>query len=101
MHWTYASAASAYANRQQSFPPRRPIMRYARHVAMLLGAAGIAMVAMSGDRTYSQGNGPNAYPNPYQLQENWAKLPPGRTRGSSIGVDIDPAAGTALRTLER
>ena len=67
-------------------------MRYARHVAMLLGAAGIAMIAMSGDRTYSQGNGPNAYPNPYQLQENWAKLPPGRTWGSSIGVEIDPGS---------
>ena len=76
-------------------------MRYARHVAMLLGAAGIAMVAMSGDRTYSQGNGPNAYPNPYQLQENWAKLPPGRTWGSSIGVEIDPADGKSLWTFDR
>src|SRR3989440_3024537 len=101
MHWPYASAASAYANRQQSFPPRRVIMRYARHVAMLLGAAGIAMVAMSSDRTYSQGNGPNAYPNPYQLQENWAKLPPGRTWGSSIGVEIDPADGKSLWTFDR
>jgi 6-bladed beta-propeller protein len=76
-------------------------MRYARHVAMLLGAAGIAMVAMSSERTYSQGNDPNAYSNPYQLQENWAKLPPGRKWGSTIGIEIDPADGKSIWTFDR
>jgi len=76
-------------------------MRTARYVAYLLGAAGIALVALSGERTYSQGNDPNAYPNPYQLQENWAKLPPGRKWGSSIGVEIDPADGKSLWTFDR
>src|SRR6266850_3519478 len=75
-------------------------MRYARHVAMLLGAAGIAMVAMSSERTYSQGNDPNAYSNPYQLQENWAKLPAGRKWGSTIGIEIDPD-GKSLWTFDR
>ena len=76
-------------------------MRYARHVAMLLGAGGIAMVAMSSERTYSQGNDPNAYSNPYQLQENWAKLPPGRKWGSTIGIEIDPADGKSIWTFDR
>jgi hypothetical protein len=76
-------------------------MKYLRHVAMLLGAAGIAMVAMSTERTYSQGNNSNAYPNPYQVQENWAKLPPGRKWGSTIGIEIDPADGKSIWTFDR
>ena len=68
-------------------------MKYLRHVAMLLGAAGIAMVAMSTERTYSQGNNPNAYPNPYQVQENWAKLPRGASGDRpSVSRSIQPTA---------
>jgi DNA-binding beta-propeller fold protein YncE len=32
----------------------------------------------------------NSAPNPYRLDEGWAKLPPGREWGAAIGVDIDP-----------
>lgn len=32
---------------------------------------------------------PNSQPNPYQTIENWAKLPAGRTWGSTSAVDID------------
>src|SRR2546422_5781495 len=69
---------------------RRTDMTTTRHIAFLLGATGIALFALSGEQTYSQGNDPNAYPNPYKMQENWAKLPAGRKWGSTIGVDIDP-----------
>jgi hypothetical protein len=58
------------------------------------------LIAQSGEQTYSQVNDPNAYPNPYQLQENWAKLPPGRTWGSTIGIEIDPD-GKSLWTFDR
>jgi len=64
-------------------------MKHARTVAMMLGVAGVALVAMSGERTYSQGNGPNGAPNPYTLDDSWAKLPAGRKMGSAIGVEAD------------
>jgi sugar lactone lactonase YvrE len=32
----------------------------------------------------------NTLPNPYVAVENWAKMPPGRTWGSTSAVDIDP-----------
>lgn len=32
---------------------------------------------------------PNAAPNPYHVDEGWAKLPQGRKWGAAIGVDID------------
>jgi len=34
-------------------------------------------------------NEPNAQPNPYRTVSDWAKLPEGRTWGSTAGVDVD------------
>jgi len=31
----------------------------------------------------------NAFPNPYRVVDDWAKLPAGRTWGQAIGIDID------------
>src|SRR5262245_13509743 len=42
----------------------------------------------------------NALPNPYRSIENWAKLPEGRTWGSTGAVDIDPD-GTSVWVAER
>jgi DNA-binding beta-propeller fold protein YncE len=42
----------------------------------------------------------NDLPNPYVSVENWAKLPPGRTWGSTSGVDIDPD-GKSVWVAER
>ncbi len=75
-------------------------MNTASRVTLMLGAGIFALVALSGERTYAQAGDPNAYPNPYQLQENWAKLPPGRTWGSTIGIEIDPD-GKSLWTFDR
>ena len=75
-------------------------MKIASRVTLRLGAGIFALIALSGERTYAQGNNPNAYPNPYQLQENWAKLPAGRTWGSTIGIEIDPD-GKSLWTFDR
>ena len=75
-------------------------MRTASCITLLLGVGMTALVALSGERIFAQANDPNAYPNPYQLQENWAKLPPGRTWGSTIGIEIDPD-GKSLWTFDR
>ena len=64
-------------------------MKHAKTVALMLGVAGLALVAMSGDRSYSQADNPNGAPNPYRLEENWAQLPAGRKMGSAIGVEVD------------
>jgi DNA-binding beta-propeller fold protein YncE len=42
----------------------------------------------------------NALPNPYRSIENWAKMPDGRSWGSTAGVDIDPD-GTSVWVAER
>ena len=75
-------------------------MKTGIRVTLRLGAGIFALIALSAEPTYAQGNNPNAYPNPYQLQENWAKLPPGRTWGSTIGIEIDPD-GKSLWTFDR
>jgi sugar lactone lactonase YvrE len=56
----------------------------------LLAAVVTAAIAMSGDSGYAQTSAdPNAAPNPYRLDDGWAKLPEGRKWGAAIGVDID------------
>ena len=46
---------------------------------ILLAAAVVAVAS----------NEPNAQPNPYRTISDWAKLPEGRTWGSTAGVDVD------------
>ena len=75
-------------------------MKTASRVTLMLGVAMFALMALSGERTYAQATDPNAYPNPYQMQENFAKLPPGRKWGSTIGIEIDPD-GKSLWTFDR
>jgi DNA-binding beta-propeller fold protein YncE len=56
----------------------------------LLAVIVMAAIATSRDSGYAQtGADPNAAPNPYRLDEGWAKLPEGRKWGAAIGVDID------------
>jgi len=76
-------------------------MKTGRRVTVLLGTGIFALlVAVSGELTFAQTENPNAYPNPYRLEENWAKLPPGRTWGSTIGIEID-TDGKSLWTFDR
>ncbi|HEY5619005.1 MAG TPA: peptidyl-alpha-hydroxyglycine alpha-amidating lyase family protein [Vicinamibacterales bacterium] len=59
--------------------------RSMRCVLVILAAA----FAVSQDRGLAQGGAdPNAAPNPYRVDEGWAKLPQGRKWGAAIGVDI-------------
>lgn len=58
-----------------------------------LAAAAVAAVAVGTATTRAQGqpapNARNDYPNPYSTVEGWAKMPEGRTWGSTSSVDID------------
>ena len=57
----------------------------------LLLAIAVAIVVPAGT-VYTQATaaqGPNDYPNPYQTIEGWAKMPEGRTWGSTSAVEID------------
>src|SRR5438105_13140598 len=50
----------------------------------------VGAIAMLGAISFAPGaNDPNAAPNPYHVDEGWAKLPQGRKWGAAIGVDID------------
>jgi DNA-binding beta-propeller fold protein YncE len=65
--------------------------------ALALAVVAAVLVAQA----YAQTNAPtNSAPNPYRSVENWAKMPEGRTWGSTSGVDIDPD-GTSVWVAER
>jgi len=68
----------------------RPVLRIGMLVAVAI--VGIAH-AQTGAPT-------NALPNPYRAVENWAKMPEGRTWGSTSGVGVDPD-GTSIWVAER
>jgi DNA-binding beta-propeller fold protein YncE len=65
-------------------------MWHAKQLKYALGVIVVATTTMSQERGLAQGGpGPNAAPNPYSVDEGWAKLPQGRKWGAAIGVDID------------
>jgi sugar lactone lactonase YvrE len=65
-------------------------MRNASRIRYALGITVVAALSMLPERGLSQhGADPNSAPNPYHVDEGWAKLPPGRKWGAAIGVDID------------
>jgi DNA-binding beta-propeller fold protein YncE len=67
------------------------------------GAAAVlvAVLVAAATEAYSQVSAPtNSAPNPYHAVENWAKMPEGRTWGSTSGVAIDPD-GTSVWVAER
>jgi DNA-binding beta-propeller fold protein YncE len=73
------------------------------HRGSLRAALAIGIVAALGVGSLSlaQTMAPtNSAPNPYRSIDNWAKLPDGRTWGSTAGVDIDPD-GTSVWVAER
>jgi DNA-binding beta-propeller fold protein YncE len=70
------------------------------HVRVIL-ELGIAFVLGTGDLSFAQsGAAKNSAPNPYRSIDDWAKMPEGRTWGSTSGVDIDPD-GTSVWVAER
>jgi hypothetical protein len=65
-------------------------MSQASRVGLTLGAIATAMVITSGHVFTQAADQPtNDLPNPYQTIEGWAKLPAGRTWGSTSAVEVD------------
>ena len=64
-------------------------MRHTRGMRYALGVAMIAAIAMQGEGSFAQTADPNAAPNPYRVEEGWAKLPQGRKWGAAVGVEPD------------
>jgi len=60
-----------------------------KRASLFLAGAVVALVAITGERAYTQADGPNAAPNPYRVDEGWAKPPFGRGFGSTIGLNVD------------
>jgi DNA-binding beta-propeller fold protein YncE len=56
----------------------------------VLGIAAVALLALAANRTGAQTANPNAAPNPYRLDDGWAKLPLGRGWGMAISIGINP-----------
>jgi DNA-binding beta-propeller fold protein YncE len=84
-------------------------MRFPHRVEYLLGLAFLASLATAALRSQAQPISPataqptapvNSAPNPYRSVENWARMPEGRTWGSSAGVYVDPT-GTSVWVAER
>src|SRR2546430_1238762 len=78
-------------------------------IPYLLGLACLALAATAAPRSEAQTINQavahpaaplNALPNPYRSIESWARMPEGRTWGSSAGVYVDPA-GTGVWVAER
>ena len=65
-------------------------MWHPRTMTYAIGVTIVAAVTTAAPRGQAQaGVDPNAAPNPYRVDEGWAKLPQGRMWGAVSGVDID------------
>jgi hypothetical protein len=71
-------------------------MSYAFRATVMIAAAASALSGMASERLYAQGTDPNAAPNPYKMQENWAQLPEGRKFGAAIKVQVDHSDGKSI-----
>ena len=76
-------------------------MKYAIGLALWAGVAAGALIIALENRGYTQGIDPNAAPNPYSLQENWAQLPADRKFGGVIKVQVDHSDGKSIWVFDR
>src|SRR5580704_18744696 len=77
-------------------------MQYVQQAGGALIAAVAATFALSATPTFPQGiPEPNAAPNPYRLDEGWAKLPPGRNWGATFGASVDRSDGRSMWAFDR
>jgi sugar lactone lactonase YvrE len=76
-------------------------MKNAFRLTLMVGVAAVALVAISQQRGYTQANDPNAAPNPYKLESDWAKLPALRKWGAAIKVQVDHSDGKSMWVFDR
>lgn len=75
-------------------------MSYVVRARSLVGIGLLVVLAIAGIARAQTGGPTNSLPNPYRSIENWAKLPEGRTWGSTSGVSVDPD-GASIWVFER
>src|SRR5260221_10897431 len=75
------------------------IMRHAHKMKYLLGIALAAAIVLPGAAVFAQADSNNA-PNPYRLDESWAKTAMRRNFGSTIRITPD-AHGKSIWTFNR
>jgi DNA-binding beta-propeller fold protein YncE len=76
-------------------------MRHAVRAALTIGVAAGALTAMPANRLFAQAADPNAAPNPYKVEDNWARLPEGRKSGAAIKVQVDHSDGKSIWVFDR
>ena len=77
-------------------------MQYVQQAGGALIAAVAAAFVLSTTPTFPQGiPDPNVAPNPYRLDEGWAKLPPGRNWGATFGASVDRSDGRSMWAFDR
>jgi sugar lactone lactonase YvrE len=76
-------------------------MRHAIRATLTIGVAAGALMAMPASRVFAQGADPNAAPNPYKVEDNWARLPEGQKFGAAIKVQVDHSDGKSIWVFDR
>src|SRR5262245_27894266 len=76
-------------------------MQSAIRVILLIGVAAGALTTIFGNRVSAQAADPNAAPNPYKMEETWAKLADGRKFGAAIKVQVDHSDGKSIWVFDR
>jgi sugar lactone lactonase YvrE len=76
-------------------------MKHTFKLALMAGLAAGALMMVSGHHGYSQAADPNAAPDPYKMQDNWAQLIDGRKFGAAIKVQVDHSDGKSIWVFDR
>jgi sugar lactone lactonase YvrE len=80
-------------------------MKHAIRLTFMVSVAAGALMMVSGDRGFTQAPtqaaDPNAAPNPYKMQDNWAQLVDGRKFGAAIKVQVDHSDGKSIWVFDR
>src|ERR1700747_245308 len=84
-----------------TFLQREEAMKKAIRATLMIGIAACALAVMTGTPVHAQAADPNAAPNPYKPQENWAQLQAGRKFGQVIKVQVDHSDGKSIWAFDR
>jgi sugar lactone lactonase YvrE len=76
-------------------------MTWATRGILIIGLAAGALLATGEQRLHAQSADPNAAPNPYKVQENWAQPGGGRKFGQAIKVQVDHSDGKSIWVFDR
>src|SRR5262249_2145642 len=100
-----AGSAEGFARRSEDATninaQGRTTMSHAFRATVMIAAAAGALAGVAYERLYAQGAEPNAAPNPYKMQDDWAQLPEGRKFGAAIKVQVDHSDGKSIWVFER